>query len=90
MYCLDSSDKSVYLKASKDNEIDNFDHAWLKIIATECTEESRLPGDPTCASQTEITNYLDGKSLLMYNFNKIVNVPIQEDPDNEKETRFFR
>ena len=59
MYCVDMFDKELYLKGSRDDEINLIDHSFIKIIATACTEDTRLKDDPPCEkNQTVIDEYL--------------------------------
>lgn len=63
LYCLDTSDPDVVLKASRDDELQGNDHTFWVVKAEKCSEKTRQPGDPACSSDAEIEKYLDGKAL---------------------------
>jgi hypothetical protein len=49
MYCLDQKNEGMYLKASKDEYVMGHETVFFIIKAGECTEETRITGDPECA-----------------------------------------
>jgi hypothetical protein len=57
------NDEGMFLKASKDDEINGMEHSFFKIVATECSNETKIEGDPECSSEEDIRKYLLGKKL---------------------------
>ena len=46
-------------------------------MAAQCTEETKFPGDPQCASKTIIDDYLIDKYLYLYSIDPSANYNIQ-------------
>ena len=46
MYCMDTSKPDIYLQATKDDQVMGKKHVFFIIKAAECSEKTRLVGDP--------------------------------------------
>ena len=66
MYCLDSDNENMKLKATRDDEIKGREHIYWVIKAVECRAENKLEGDAPCSSQADIDDYLEGKVIQIF------------------------
>jgi hypothetical protein len=53
-------------------------HSYLVFRAAECSDATKLKGDPACSSQQEIDKYLKGKVIQFYSTKRIVNFNIED------------
>jgi Ca2+-binding RTX toxin-like protein len=50
MFCLDRNDKEIFLQGTQDDLIKGKKHVYLNIKAAECTNKTKIAGDPICAN----------------------------------------
>ena len=67
-YWFDSGNPEINLYGNKINVINEEDSSWIVLRVAQCSEETKAPGDPDCASDTEIEQYLKGMYILFYSF----------------------
>jgi hypothetical protein len=81
MFCVDRGNVDIYLKNTIDGNIIESNHVYLVLKAAECTEETRIEGDPQCSNKTEIHEYLSDKYLYINNIDQAANYGIDYDLD---------
>ena len=67
-YCIDSDNPEIYFYGTKNDVINELDTSWVMVRVAQCSEKTKLPGDPDCASDIEIENYLKGMYIFFNSF----------------------
>ena len=62
----------MYYQGSKSHQTAGKNHAYTKVEVHICTEETRLPDDPKCATPSEIDSYLVGKYFYFTGLESVV------------------
>jgi hypothetical protein len=59
--CIDPNDPEFFILNTVNEMASGEKVAYFKVIFAECTEKTRLPGDPQCSSQSVIDDYMSDK-----------------------------
>ena len=61
MYCVDNKD--ILLQGTMDYQFMEKKHSYVKYEVMRCSPYSRRIGDPLCATETEIDDWLENKKI---------------------------
>ena len=67
--CVDDPENKIYLQGSRESAIEYQDSAYFTVEIDTCSEKTRDPWDPPCASDQEIFDYLERKYFVF----KVIN-----------------
>ena len=59
--CIDPTNEDLYLQGSSASENEGKKHVYLKVNINICSEETKVAGDPNCATDSDIDDYIEGK-----------------------------
>ena len=69
----------IYFQSTLHGEIRGDKHVYNMIKVGECTNETKVDGDPECATDEEIEDYLSDKMFYPYVIDKQANYNIEYD-----------
>lgn len=58
------------MQGTRDSQVRRENHAYIIFEAWRCSEDTKEPGDPDCASDEDIVKWIDTKMLAMKVINK--------------------
>jgi len=85
MYCFDDGKSNdIYLQATKDDSVVGLKHVYFVFRVGECTEETRVAGDPTCDSHSVMEDWMSDKYIHFVSIAKSANLVIQQDENGDE------
>ena len=83
--CLDRNNPNLYLLGTKDSLIRDVNFSYFIMNYGRCSNATRLPNDPPCATNSEIDEWAIGKSVQILGLSHDVDFDIEnEESFNER------